>query len=161
MIKTIFCGSIIVFGCLAVSGVAFAYALGSAGAPAVTTATVSGYLQQAQRLMASTSSLPTAPSWLPNALNTIFQWFQQITLQGAQSTAAPVIPATLTGPLGNVTGTAQNLFAQFDTWFYGIAHFHIAIILNFIFGLVGWILGIAKNIVDWLDAIFKSAAVHS
>ena len=153
-----FCG-VIILGCLIFSRTAGAYALGSTGnAPAVTTGTVAGYLNQAQRAMASTSSLPTTPSWLSDVFSTIAQWFQNIMAQGAQSTGAPVLPTDLSGSLGGVTATAQNIFAQFDAWLYGIIHFHIAIILNFLFGLVIWILGLAKNIVSWLSSIFKSAS---
>jgi hypothetical protein len=87
----------------------------------------------------------------------IAQWFNTIMAQGAQSTGAPA-PITVSGPLGSVTVSAQNLFAQFDAWLYGIIHFHISFVINFFFGLVVWILGIAKNIVDWLNSIFKSGA---
>ena len=84
----------------------------------------------------------------------ISQWFSMIMAQGAQSTGALVLP----GQLGSMTGVAQNLFARFDMWLYGIVHFHIALVINFFFGLVDWMLSIARNVVDWLNSIFMAAA---
>lgn len=152
-----FC-SAIVLGCFIFSRIAGAYALGATGnAQPVTTGTVAGYLNRVQQMMNSTSPIPGAPSWLSGAFNAVSQWFQNIMAQGAQSTGAPA-PITISGPLGSsITVPAQNLLTQFDAWFYSIVHFHIALVLNFIFGLVVWILGIAKDVVNWLNSIFKSA----
>jgi hypothetical protein len=151
--------AILVVGCLTFAGNAGAYALGATGnAPAITTGTVAGYVNQAQQYMNSNAALPGAPSWLSGVFAMIAQWFQNVMAQGAQVTGAPV-PLTFAGPLGSsITVSAQNLFAQFDAWLYGIIHFHIALILNFIVGLVVWVLGIAKNAVDWLNTTFSSAA---
>jgi hypothetical protein len=153
------CGSMIVLGCFIFSNTAGAYALGTTGTAApITTGTVSGYVSQAQQAMASTSSLPEAPSWFSDNLNAVSQWFQMIMADGAASTGAPVLPTDVSKNFGNITAVAQNLFAQFDAWFYGISHFHVALIINFIFGLVVWVFDLAKNAVDWLNSIFKSAA---
>ncbi len=153
----IFLGAIML-GCWIFSQSAGAYALGTGqNPPSVTTGTVAGYLNQAQQMITSKSPPPGAPSWLSGALNVVSAWFQNIMAQGAQSTGAP-IPITVSGPLGSVTVSAQNLFTQFDAWLYGIIHFHIALVFNFLFGLVDWILGIAQNAVNWLNSIFKSAA---
>jgi hypothetical protein len=149
---------IIALGLLVFCNTAGAYALGTNGsAPPIATGTVAGYVSQAQRLMDDNSSLPSTPSWLSDALNAASRWFQNIMAQGAQSTGAPT-PVTISGPLGSITVSAQNLLAQFDAWLYGIIHFHIALVFNFIFGLVIWILGIAKDVAVWLNSIFKSAA---
>jgi|GEM_PF-1392398 hypothetical protein len=152
------CGAI-VLSCIIFSRTAGAYALGTTGtAPPIATGTVSGYVSQAQQAMSSTSSLPEAPSWFSDNLNGISQWFQMIMAYGAESTGAPVLPTDVSKSFGNITSITQNLFAQFDAWFYSITHFHIALIVNFIFGLVVWILDLAKNAVNWLNSIFKSAA---
>ncbi len=135
-----------------------AYPIGSPPpAPAVTTGTVSGYLNQAQQLMSSTSTLPVPPSWFSLALQGITQWFGSIASQGAEWTGAPFAPAGTSGPLGSATSVTENLFAKFDAWLYGIIRFHVASILDFILGFIIWVLGIAKNAVDSLNAIFKSA----
>jgi len=152
------CCMVVFLGLFVFSHGAHAYALGSTPtAPSLTTGTVAGYINQAQQAMGSTAPLPTAPSWFSDALNTVVQWFQNIMAQGAQSTGAPM-PITVSGPLGTITVTAQNIFSQFDAWLYGIIHFHVAFILDFIFGIVIWILGIATNIVHWLSSVFNSAA---
>jgi hypothetical protein len=157
--KTVACGIIIAFGCVFFGASAGAYTVGAGQNPqAIATGTVAGYLSQAQQLMNGKTSLSGAPSWFSGVLNVVSRWFQSIMAQGARSTGAPAIPITISGPLGSITVSAQNLFAQFDAWLYGIIHFHIALVANFLFGLVGWILGIAKDIVDWLNSIFKSAA---
>jgi hypothetical protein len=153
------CFGVAILGCVVFSRTAGAYAVGSAGSPpAITSGTVAGYVSQAQQLMKGNAPVSGTPSWLSGTFTAISQWFQNIVAQGAQSTGAPT-PITFTGPLGSsITVPAQNLFSQFDTWLYGIIHFHIAIIVNFFFGLVGWILGIAKSAVDWLNSTFRSAA---
>ncbi len=158
MTKIILGGGAVLVGCLLVSGIAFAYSLGAPAPVGTATSTISAGLHQAQQLMGSTSSLPAAPSWFSDALNSIEAWFQSIMAQGAQSTGAPVIPSDIAGQFTGVTGVAQNLFAQFDAWLYGIIHFHVAIIFNFLFGLIDWILSMARNVVDWLNSIFRSAA---
>ncbi len=153
------CCGIALFSLVIFSRGAGAYALGGAGnAPPITTGAVAGYVNQAQQAMANNAPLPENPSWLSDAFNAVAQWFQTIMAQGAQSTGAPVLPTDVSGPLGGITTTVQNLFAQFDAWLYSIIHFHIAIILNFLFGLVIWILGLAKDAVNWLNSIFRSAA---
>ena len=154
----IFTGGVVLLGCLLVSGVAFAYALGEPAPAGTVTGTVSGYVQQAQQVMAGTSSIPEAPSWFSDALNSIIVWFQDVTAQGAQSTGTLNLPTGIAGPFTSVTSVAQNLFSQFDAWLYGIIHFHIAIVVNFLFGLVDWILNLARDVVDWLNSIFQSAA---
>jgi len=143
------CCGMVIAGCFIFSRTTGAYTVGSGqGLPVMTTGTAAGYLKQAQEL-----------PWFSGAWTAVSQWFQNIMAQGAQSTGAPAVPITLSGPLGStITVSAQNLFAQFDAWLYSIVHFHIALVFNFLFGLVGWILGIAKNIVDWMNSIFKSAA---
>lgn len=149
IMKAVLCGSFMVLGLIVFSATAFAYPLGANGsAPQITTGTVVGYLNQAQA---------SAPSWVSGVLDNASQWFGQIMAMGAQSTGAPV-PITMSGPLGSVTVSAQNLFSQFDAWLYGIIHFHVALIINFIFGLVIWILGLAKQVADWLNSTFHSAA---
>ena len=159
MVRAILFGSIIVFGCLICSAAAFAYTVGAGQHPRpITSGTVAGYVGQVQQLINTRTPLPGAPSWLSGALNAISKWFQNIMAQGARSTGAPAVPITISGPLGSVTVSAQNLFAQFDAWLYGVIHFHVAFILNFLFGLVDWVLGIAQNIVGWLNSIFKTAA---
>lgn len=154
------CCGVVVLSSFFFSRTAGAYAVGAGeNSPPITTGTVSGYLNQVGRLMNSNASLPTAPSWLSEVLNMATQWFQNITAQGAQSMGAPNFPITISaGPLGNITMTGQNLFAQFDAWLYGIIHFHISLIVYFVFGLVGWVLGIAKYAVNWLNSVFGSAA---
>ena len=148
------CTMVIVFGVF--SRVAGAYTVGAGqNQPTITTGTVAGYLNQAQQLLNNKS--PGAPSWLSGAVNAVSGWFENVTAQGAAWSGAPV-PITIAGPLGSsVSVSAQNLFTQFDAWLYGIIHFHVAFILNFIFGLVIWVIGIAKNAVDWLNSVFKSA----
>ena len=148
-----------ILSCFIFSSTAGAYALRTTGnVPAITTGTVAGYVSQAQQYMNSNASLHGTPSWLSGVFAGASQWFQSIIAQGAQWTGAPG-PITIAGPLGSsITVSAQNLFAQFDAWLYGIIHFHIALILNFIVGLVVWVLNIAKNAVDWLNTTFGSAA---
>lgn len=155
---TMLCG-LVVFGCMIVSATAFAYALGTAGnAPAATTGSVAGYLDQARQMMNSTTPVSGAPSWFSEALNGVSRWVQNIMELGAQRTGAP-IPITVAGPLGStITVSAQNILAQFDSWLYGIAHVHIALVINFIAGLIVWVLGIAKDAVVWLNSTFTSAA---
>ena len=133
--------------------------MGTTGnAPSVTSGTVAGYLDQAQQMMNSKAGVPGAPAWLSGAMNAISQWFQNIMAHGAQVDRRTG-PITIAGPLGSsITVSAQNLLAQFDAWLYGIAHFHIALIINFIFGLVVWILGLREGCRYWLNSIFKSAA---
>jgi len=156
--KIILGGGAVLLGCLLVSGVAFAYALGEPAPAGTVTGTISGYVQQAQQVMAGTSSLPEAPSWFSDALDSIMAWFQDVTAQGAQSTGTLNLPTGIAGPVTSATSVAQNLFSQFDAWLYGIIHFHIAIVFNFLFGLVGWVLSLARDAVDWLNSIFQSAA---
>jgi hypothetical protein len=136
-----------------------AYTVGAGQNPQpITSSTVAGYVNEVQQMMNSKSPLPGAPFGLSGVLNGISQWFQNIMALGAQSTGAPV-PITIAGPLGSsITVPAQNILAQFDAWLYGIAHFHIALFINFVFGLVVWVLGIAKDAVNWLNSIFGSAA---
>jgi hypothetical protein len=142
------------------SHVAGAYALGTGqNAPQVTSGTVAGYLNQVQDVMNDKAAHSGSPSWLSGVLNGISAWFENIMALGAQSTGAPAIPITISGPLGStISVSAQNIFTQFDSWLYGIVHIHIALVVNFFFGLVDWILGIARNGADWLNSIFKSAA---
>ncbi len=136
-----------------------AYSLGTTGSgPAVTTGTVAGYLNQAQQLMNSTSSLPAAPSWFSVAVAVIQQWFNSVMAQGSQSTAAPTLPSNLAGSFGGLTMIVRNVLVPIDAWFYGITHFHIMFIFNFVFGLVSWTLGIAGNAVTWLNSTFRTAA---
>lgn len=153
------CLCVTIISCLILFRTTDAYMVGAGqNPPTITTGTVAGYVNQVQQLMNSRSPLPGAPSWLSGALNAISQWFQNIMAQGAQSTGAP-IPITISGPLGSsISVSAQNLFTQFDAWLYSIIHFHVAFILNFIFGLIIWVLNMAKNAVDWLNSIFRSAA---
>ena len=122
-----------ILGCFIFSGTVGAYTLGAPGNPSpITTSTAAGYLNKVQNLMNGTSSLPAAPSWLSGVFGAISQWFQNVVALGARWTGAP-IPITIAGPLGSsITVPAQNLLAQFDTWLYSIAHFHIAIVLNFL-----------------------------
>ncbi len=158
LVVAVVLGGLVAGGLLAIFSTAGAYSLGTGGnAPAVTTATVSGYIHQAQQLMNSTSALPAAPSWVSRALAEISQWFQNVMAQGAQSTGMPALPTGVSGSFGNITSFVQNIFMQLDAWLYGIIHFHIAFILNFLFGLVLSVLNIARNIVDWLNSIFRSA----
>jgi hypothetical protein len=159
LMKTAMLCGLVVLGFLALSRTAGAYALGTTGSvPSVTSGTVAGYLDQAQQMMNSKAGVPGAPAWLSGAMNAISQWFQNIMALGAQATGAPV-PITIAGPLGSsITVPAQNLLAQFDAWLYSIAHFHIALVINFIFGLIVWFLGVAKDAVTWLNSVFKSAA---
>jgi hypothetical protein len=156
----VICFGVAVTGLMIFSHTAGAYALGTGqGASPVTSGTVAGYLNQVQQVMNNKSAPPGAPSWFSGVLNTASAWFQSIMTLGAQSTGAPAIPITISGPLGStISVSAQNIFTQFDSWLYGIVHFHIALVVNFFFGLVDWMLGIARNTAGWLNSIFKSAA---
>jgi hypothetical protein len=156
--KIILGGGAVLLACLLVSGTAFAYALGTTPPAGTVTSTISGYVQQAQQAMGDTSPLPEAPSWFSDTINSIMQWFEDVTAQGAQSTGVLNLPPGITGPFAGATSVAQNLFGQFDAWLYGIIHFHIAIVFNFFFGLVGWVLSLARDAVDWLNSVFQSAA---
>jgi hypothetical protein len=49
-----------------------------------------------------------------------------------------------------LTTSAQNVFQQFDDWFYGVAGFRISGFLVFILNILLWVLGIAESIVRWL-----------
>lgn len=49
-----------------------------------------------------------------------------------------------------ITTNAQGAIQQFDTWFYGVAGFHIIGLLTAILGIFSWLLGLVKNVVDWL-----------
>lgn len=148
-----------VSGLFLFSGTAGAYSLGTTGAgPAITTGTVAGYLGQAQQLMSSTSSLPAAPSWIMQAVTAIEQWFNSIMAQGSQMSYPSTLPANLSGPFAGAAAFVRNLLIPIDAWIYGIAHFHIMIVFNFVFGLVGWTLGIANNAVLWLNSTFRTAA---
>ena len=149
-------GIAIIFFSFVFQNTAHAYAVNAtATTPSVTT-TATQYLRQANDLMHSTSSLPATPSWLTNAINDVVAWFESVTAQGSQSTGAPQLSiGGASGPLGTITQNLQKAFQNFDTWFYSIFRFHIAIIFNFIFGAVIWILGLAQNIVSWLASLFK------
>jgi hypothetical protein len=141
------------------SPVAGAYALGTHGTvPPVTTGTVAGYVNQAEQAMNSTSALPVAPSWMTSFLDGAGQWFSSVTAQGMQSTGAPVFPAGVAGPFSGMIVTLRNFLMPFDAWLYGIIHFHIIIVVDFVFGLVNWILGLAASAVAWLNSTFKGAA---
>jgi hypothetical protein len=149
-------GIAIVFFSFVFQNTAYAYALNAtATAPSVTT-TATQYLKQANDLMHSTSSLPAAPSWLTDAINSVVAWFGSVTAEGSQSTGAPQLSiGGASGPLGTITQNLQRAFQSFDAWFYSIFRFHISILFNFIFGVVIWILGLAQNVVNWLASLFK------
>jgi hypothetical protein len=139
--------------------VAGAYALGTNGtAPAITTGTVAGYVSQAQQIMNGTSALPVAPSWMTSFLNGIGQWFVSVTAQGTQSTGASILPTGIAGSFFNITTVLRNFLMPFDAWLYGIVHFHIIILFNFVFGVVDWVLGLAASVVTWLNSTFHAAA---
>ena len=146
-------------GLFLVSGTAGAYVLGTTGSgPAVTTGTVAGYLNQAQQLMQSTSSLPAAPSWITQAVATVEQWFNSVMAQGSAMSYPPSLPANLSGPFAGAAAFVRNLLVPIDAWVFGITHFHIMIVFNFVFGVVGWTLGVANNAVLWLNSTFRTAA---
>ena len=91
--KIILGGGAVLLGCLLLSSTAFAYALGAHAPAGTVTGTISGYVQQAQQAMGNTSPLPEAPSWFSDALNSVMDWFQNVTAQGAQSTGTLNLPA--------------------------------------------------------------------
>ena len=155
MKKMTVCASAVLLGCLIFSGTASAYALGNTAPAGTITSTLSGYAQQAQQLMSGTAPLPAAPSWFSDLLSSVNEWFQSVMAEGTQSNGTLIV---LPAPFTNLTSFAQNLFGQFDAWLYSIVHFHITFIINFMFGLVNWILNVARNAVDWLNSIFLSAA---
>lgn len=140
--------------------VAGAYALGANGAaPAIGTGTVAGYLDQAQRMMNSTSALPVAPSWLSSVLYNLGAWFSSMAAQNnAAAPSVPTLPGSLGNSFGNIIAATRNFLLPFDAWFYGIAHVHIIVLFDFIFGVVNWILGLAMSAVAWLNSTFKGAA---
>ena len=57
---------------------------------------------------------------------------------------------------GGVQGAIQNGLQQFDAWLYGIAGFHILSFLSAALGIFSWLLGAAKQLVDWLSGIIRA-----
>lgn len=144
----------IIFSVVVSKNIAQAYALNTATTTSVTT-TAAKYLSDANSLLHNTSSLPAAPSWLTEAINSTRAWFDTVIAQGGQSTGAPQLSNEATGALGAMTTNIHRGFQNFDTWFAGIFHFHIAIVLNIIFGIIIWVLGFVQGIVNWFAALFK------
>jgi len=57
-----------------------------------------------------------------------------------------------------VTGTAHDFFYQFDAWLYGIAGFHISNFSVWILSIFSWLLGKAKEIVDYVLNILRGGS---
>lgn len=60
------------------------------------------------------------------------------------------------GPLDSgVNSAIQNAFQRFDTWFYGIAGFHVIGLLDVILAIISWLLGVVQGIVNWLQGVLQ------
>jgi hypothetical protein len=55
----------------------------------------------------------------------------------------------------NFATSVHNGLAQFDTWLYGVAGFHIINLLTTVLTILSWILGWLKGGVDWLIGVLK------
>ncbi len=66
------------------------------------------------------------------------------------STVINIHPTSTILPPVNITPGVQNIFIQFDNWFYSLTNIRLSGFAAIILSGLSWTLGVAKGIADWL-----------
>jgi hypothetical protein len=92
-----------------------------------------------------------------NSFQNLISPFQNFfeNLQSTNSSSVDIYPTSTMVPPINITPGVQNIFTQFNDWFYGLTGFRLSGLVVVVLTGLSWILGIAKGISDWLLALLK------
>jgi hypothetical protein len=117
--------------------------------------------------IANAYAIPSASSTTSSSLDHSYNFdgsFQNLispfqnffnSLEATSTTDLAIHPTSTMMPALTIPPTAQNIFGEVDNWFYGLTGFRLSNIAIYILTGLSWILGIAKNISDWLLGLVR------